>query len=675
MSLPVDIIISKAEKNIKKNKFLEAEKLYSSVLDIFPNNIRAQNGINKIKQLNFNSKKQLQNLPDNVYNELLELLTKKSFGVILKKIQTIETIYINSFELFNFKGIALYQLGNIDEAITCFSKSIDLNSNFHEAYNNIGNCYQNKNELQNAIKSFQRSIEIYPNSFQVFFNLGNCYKKLSQFYLAEENYKRSIELKPSNIDAYYNLGNMYAIQKEHMKSIWCFDSILKIDAGHNMSLSHKIHQQLHICEWSIENKKKLVENINLHNKPAMPFETLSIIDDPLLQKKTTELYVKQKYSSLRLNNIPYKNRKKNLIRIGYFSSDFYNHATMHLMQNIFECHDQNNFQVFLYDYGTNKPDEMTEKIKKQALIYKKIDHLSNTDIFNIVRQDQIEIAVDLKGYTGGGKPDLFYQRIAPIQVSYLGYPGTVGFGQMDYILADSILIPEEQKSYYFEKVVHLPNSYQVNNNDRFIPEKKFYNSNLGLPNDSFVFCNFNNNYKINIEVLDIWVRLLHDVDNSVLWLLESNSNAKNRLEDYLESKGISKNRIIFAPKTNINDHLSRHLNADLFLDTFTYNAHTTGSDALWCGIPIVTKLGSSFASRVCASLLNGVNLTKLITKTSEEYFQLAYFFSQNRSELKKIKDHLINNRKKHPLFNSRLFCKNLENSYKFMINNYNHKIF
>ena len=139
--------------------------------------------------------------------------------------------------------------------------------------------------------------------------------------------------------------------------------------------------------------------------------------------------------------------------------------------------------------------------------------------------------------------------------------------------------------------------------------------------------------------------------------------------------GKSKNRIIFAPKTNINDHLSRHLNADLFLDTFTYNAHTTGSDALWCGIPIVTKLGSSFASRVCASLLNGVNLTKLITKTSEEYFQLAYFFSQNRSELKKIKDHLINNRKKHPLFNSRLFCKNLENSYKFMINNYNHKIF
>jgi predicted O-linked N-acetylglucosamine transferase (SPINDLY family) len=244
---------------------------------------------------------------------------------------------------------------------------------------------------------------------------------------------------------------------------------------------------------------------------------------------------------------------------------------------------------------------------------------------------------------------------------------------MDYIIGDSIVIPEEHNPYYNEKIIRLPNCYQINNNDRFIPKKKFSNNELGLPNQGFVFCNFNNNYKINQEVFDIWIKLLKNIDNSVLWLLETNSIMKNKLLDYATSKGISKNSIVFAPKININDHLSRHLNADLFLDTFVYNAHTTGSDSLWCGVPIITKLGSSFPARVGASLLNGVNLKRLITKTSEEYYQLAHYYSQNTLELKKIKDDLIQNRKKFPLFNSKLFCKNIEIAFRLMVNNYQNK--
>ena len=673
MSLSIDTIISKAEKSIKKNNFFEAEKLYNSVLAKFPNNIRAKNGIKNIKKLYFNSKTYSHNLPDVIYNELIILIQNNLFDVVLKKVQKIEAKFKDSFELYNFMGIALYHLNKNDEAIDSFTRSIHLNSNFYESFNNIGNCFQKKNQLHNAVNNFKKSIDINPNFFQGYYNLANCYKRLNEFDLSEKNYLNSIKLSPNNIDAYYNLGNLYSLEKKHTDSIRCFESILKIDGNHNLSLSQKIHQQLHIGEWSLENKTKLIENICVHNKPAIPFDTLSIVDDVKIHQKASQLYVKDKFSNMSFHNRCNFSGKKEIIRIGYFSSDFYNHATMHLMINIFEHHNQNNFKIFLYDYGTNRPDEMTERIKKKPVVYKKIDNFSDSEIFTIVRQDEIDIAVDLKGYTGGGRPELFYQRVAPIQVNYLGFPGTIGFNQMDYIIGDSIVIPEEHNPYYNEKIIRLPNCYQINNNDRFIPKKKFSNNELGLPNQGFVFCNFNNNYKINQEVFDIWIKLLKNIDNSVLWLLETNSIMKNKLLDYATSKGISKNRIVFAPKININDHLSRHLNADLFLDTFVYNAHTTGSDSLWCGVPIITKLGSSFPARVGASLLNGVNLKKFITKTSEEYYQLAYYYSQNTLELKKIKDDLIQNRKKFPLFNSKLFCKNIEIAFRLMVNNYQNK--
>lgn len=673
MSLSVDIIISKAEKCVKKNNFFEAKDLYNSILIKFPNNIRAQNGINKIKKIDNNYKNLFINLPDNIYNELIILNEQKLFNVILKNIEQLENEYKNSFELYNFKGVALYQLGKIDQAINCFVKSIKLNSNFHESFNNIANCYQTQNRTNEAIKNFKKSIDIKPSFFEGYYNLANCYKQTCQFNLAKTNYLKSIELNANNINAHYNLGNLYIIEKKHEESIKCFEEILKIDKDHNMSLSHKTHQELHIGKWSENNKVKLVENLMVYNKAAMPFEILSIIDDIKIQQKASILYAKNKFSQKLNNIISHDVARKTIIRIGYFSSDFYNHATMHLMIKLFQYHDQNHFQIFLYDYGTNKPDKMTERIKNQPVIYKKVSSLSDQEIISIVRQDHIDIAVDLKGYTGGGRPGLFCYKIAPIQASFLGYPGTLGFKEMDYIIGDSTVIPVGHDCYYNEKIVRLPNSYQINDNSRFVPEKKFSNSNLGLPNDCFIFCNFNNNYKINKVVFDIWIRLLKNTENSVLWLLESNSIIKNNLIDYASSKGISKNRIIFAPKMNINDHLSRHLNADLFLDTFTYNAHTTGSDALWCGIPIITKIGSSFPSRVGASLLKAVDLEKLITKTSDEYYQLAHFYSQNEVELQKIKDLLVKNRNKYTLFNSQLFSKNIERAYMLMIKNYLNK--
>ena len=334
------------------------------------------------------------------------------------------------------------------------------------------------------------------------------------------------------------------------------------------------------------------------------------------------------------------------------------------MAKIFEAHDSEKFETYAYSFGPDKNDAMRQRLIKAVDVFDDVTKMSCKDAALLARQDKIDIAVDLKGYTKDSRPGIFAYGAAPLQISYLGYPGTMGADFIDYIIADNVVITEPHEKYYTENIIYLPNSYQVNDNTRMISERSVTKSEMGLPEHRFIFCCFNNNYKISPDEFDIWMRILGMVDGSVLWLLKSNKWAETNLQLEADSRGISRDRLIFADRLPQDEHLARHRLPDLFLDTFNVNAHTTTSDALWAGLPVVTKLGKGFAARVAGSLLTAIGLPELITETEQEYEALILDLATNPERLASLKEKLAVNRLSKPLFDTELFTKHLEDGYQ-----------
>ena len=393
-----------------------------------------------------------------------------------------------------------------------------------------------------------------------------------------------------------------------------------------------------------------------------------MIDDPALQFKIAKLYVEEKYK----NNNHSFNLSKHInqkIKIGYFSSDFMNHATMHLMKKVFIQHNYNKFDIYFYSYGKKK-DQVTDKFKKNISNFIDISNKSDDELVLYLRDQNIDIAIDLKGFCAENKFFLFSSKIAPIQVSYLGYPGTTGANFIDYIIADNILINEENRKFFSEKIIFMPDSYQANDNEKKISTKKLSREDYGLPKDKFVFCCFNKIAKINRKEFDTWLNILKQSSESVLWLLSENNVAISNLKNYAKKNGVDPNKIIFSSKQKLDIHLARHKLADLFLDTFTCNAHTTASDALWAELPIITKLGNTFASRVTSSLLTSIGLYELITYNINDYESLAINISKNKNKINGIKNKLKRNKVLKPLFNTEEFTRNIEKAYSSIYTRY-----
>jgi len=388
-----------------------------------------------------------------------------------------------------------------------------------------------------------------------------------------------------------------------------------------------------------------------------------------LQKKSSVIYAQDKYPFNPILGTILKRSKNEKIRIGYFSADFKNHPVAFLIAELFEIHDRRQFEIYAFSL-INAADEMKGRLQLAFDHSIEIQVMTDIEIAQLSRSLNIDIAVDLTGYTKDSRTGIFSYRAAPIQVNYLGYPGTMGADYIDYIIADKTLIPLDAQSSYTEKVVYLPNSYQVNDRKRLISDRQFTRQELRLPENRFVFCCFNNNFKILPATFEGWMRILKAVEGSVLWLLQDNSWAVENLKKEAEKQGISADRLVFAERLPLPEHLARHRQADLFLDTFPYNAHTTASDALWSGLPVLTLMGRSFASRVAASLLNAIDLPELITTGQEGYEALAIELALNPQKLAEIKLKLANNRLTTPLFDTPLFAKNLETAYIKMYERY-----
>ena len=337
---------------------------------------------------------------------------------------------------------------------------------------------------------------------------------------------------------------------------------------------------------------------------------------------------------------------------------------------LFETHDQARFETTAISFGPDSNDGMRARLSAAFGRFIDVRNRSDREVAALLRKLEIDIAVDLKGFTAGARAGILSHRAAPVQVNYLGYPGTMGADFIDYILADRLVIPEAHHACYTEKVVYLPDTYQVNDSRRVIADRTPTRALAGLPEQGFVFCSFNSSYKINPTIFDLWMRLLSNIEGSVLWLLESNAVAVRNLRKEAANRGIAPERLVFAPRVKLEDHLARHLLADLFLDTLPYNAHTTASDALWAGLPMLTCLGTTFAGRVGASLLNAVGLNELITRSLEEYEALALQLATNPKHLADFKSKLAGNRNTFPLFNTDRFRRHIEAAYTTMWERY-----
>jgi len=538
----------------------------------------------------------------------------------------------NNFDIFHLLALIAFQTKNYLKSVEIIDKAIQIKPNNAEVYDFKAIVLIHLKKFEEAIKSWNCAIQIKPDYAEAYYNRGNALVELHKIDDALESYNKAIQIKP---DSDYLFGQLFVARNS-------------------------------LCDWSFfsENLKKLKDKILKFKKASMPFSILSIYDSPSLQKISAETYLKAKYSTIDILEPIIKRESNKKIRIGYYSADFRNHAVSHLLVNLLELHDKSKFELIGFSFGPDKNDEMRTRVSSAFDQFINVNLKNDKEIALLSRDLKIDIAVDLMGFTKNNRFGIFMERCAPIQISYLGYAATTGSDSIDYIIGDKIVIPNENQKDYSEKVIYLPDSFMVNDFTKKISDKIFTREELGLPKKGFVFCSFNNYYKITPKIFDVWMRLLKQVKGSVLWLTEGNLTGIKNLQKEANKRGIDSKRLIFAKRTKLlADHLARHRAADLFIDTVPYNGHATASDALWSGLPVLALIGKSFSSRVSASLLNVLGLSELITYTEKEYEDLAIELAKNPNKLKEIKNKLEKNKTNKPLFNTKLFTKNIETAY------------
>jgi len=597
----------------------------------------------------------------------------KQFDASIKMFETAVSLKPDYAEaLFNL-GVVLKVSGRPNLAVESYKKAIALLPNYLGAHHNLGNALKQLGRLEEAVISYQNAIAIKPDYAEAYNNLGVTFMSLRRFEEAANSYEKAISINSEYYEAHNNLAMTFRKLKRLDKVLINYERANELKPGINYIFGHILHTKMSLCIWNnfSTDLEDLIKKINKGQKVVAAFAMLGLIDDPKLQRKAAEIYTNDKFPIS--DSLPkigrYPKHKK--IRIGYFSADFHNHATTHLMAELFECHDKSSFELIAFSFGPDLQDAWRKRVLLSFDDFIDVSLMSNEDVALLSREMEIDIAIDLKGYTLDCRPGIFAKTAAPIQVSYLGYPGTMAVDYMDYLIADQMLIPEESQQNYSEKIIYMPNSYQVNVSQRSVSEISISRTDLGLPEEGFVFCSFNNAYKITPSTFDVWMRILKIVDDSVLWLLVSNEETAKNLTKEAEKSGINKNRLVLAKYVPVEEHLNRIKHADLFVDNLPYNAHTTSSDALRMGLPVLTCVGKSFASRVAASLLNAVGLPELITTTQKEYEALAIELATNPKKLKIIKDKLAKNLPSAPLYDTPLFTRHLESAYKVMYDRYN----
>lgn len=624
----------------KLKKYDECEKTFKHSLEINPNDINTLSnyGVFLIYLSRYNESK-------NIYKSLIQLQPKNQ-------------------SFLNNLGISYFHLGELDTSLTIFSKALEINDFDHNSLINYANSLMELGQLGNAEIYYKKSLSINQSSYLALYNLGIISKKNGDLQTAKSFFLKSIEINNNFSSAHNNLGVVLQEMGLIKESILEFQKSIELEPNNNLSKLHLTILYLSVCDWS--NYKRQVNfllSLKDFNFPFPPFYFLSLEDSPENQIiRSKKWFSKFKIQSkIVVKSIKSINSGK--IKIGYFSSDFYEHPTMHLMAGLFKNHDKQKFEILIYNYSSKKSQKWINFLVNNGCKIINIDLKDINKSLNRIKYDQLDIAIDLKGYTHESRSDLFKYRLAPLQINYLGYPSTMGADCFDYIIADKTIIPpnSDLRKNYSEKIIYMPHCYQPNDD---ITKYKFSNSSrqqLQLPSDSLIYACFNNPIKITPIEFNIWTNILIKIENSYLWLLSTNDIFKENILFEIKKKNIDPKRVIFAPVMPHDKHLERLKLADIFLDCFNYNAHTTASDALRAGLPIVTKKGKQFSARVTASLLSSIKLDELITNSEVEYEKLIIKLSEDNELLKTIKEKVVTNTQSSMLFNPSFYANKYEN--------------
>jgi protein O-GlcNAc transferase len=634
-----------------------------------------------------------------------------NYGLISKKLGKPQQAYEqftkslklnpNVPDTWNHRGAVCNDLENYEAALSDFDRAISLSPAFAEAYANKGKSLQLLERYDEASVAYQKALAIEPALSEAWLGLGNVCWALRDPTHALIAYERALSVKADLAQAWVGRGRVLGLLRRNKEALANFDKALSLNpdlaeawlgwaaltakrysdgfAALDKAFSldpdlpfikgGHLHAKMHCCDRSgyEAERDQLVASIRAGRKAAFPFDLLPIdcsAEDLLTCAKnfTTDRY------PLAPSCAPLNLQRSDKIRIAYLSSDFRGHATSHLMAGLFEEHDHSRFDVLGLSTGASDHTPLRKRLEQSFTSFIDLSALPDDEIASEIAKLDIDILIDLNGLTDGARPDALRHRPASIQVNYLGFPGTMGAPFIDYIIGDGTVIPEDHEQFYSEKVVRLPHSYQANDRKREIQcTPQLSRGDVGLPGNAFVFCCFNSSFKIAPGIFNTWMSLLRLNAGSVLWLLDDSEVARKNLQNEAEQRGVDPARIVFANRVPPAEYLARYRLADLFLDTLPYNGHTTASDALWAGLPVLTQIGHTFAGRVAASLLNAIGLPELVTHSREEYETLALELAHNPEQLRSIKAKLESNRLTTPLFDTTLFARHIEAAYEEML--------
>jgi predicted O-linked N-acetylglucosamine transferase (SPINDLY family) len=606
--------------------------------------------------------------------ELLTNLAKAQYGANLfgesvKTYEKLTRLIPNNAQILTDMGTSYAKLKDYDKAFSLYDKAIELQPQYYLVWSNRGNLLADLSFSLEAIDNYQKSLELNANYPEAWTNYGNALFDLGRFEEARLAHEKALTLNPNYAEAWSNHGNAMLELKHEDQAYVSYQKAFSLKPLHPYLMGQLLSAKLTSCIWddvdpTVPHMLALLAD---NNTVTIPFSLLQTPASLELQKRCAQIFVADRYSRIRSQKIEIGSRSpEDKIRIGYFSSDFKNHPVGILMQNLIHLHDRSKFEVMGFFLNPKSNDEVERGLLSS--FDKTVDLFGFDDVMakSLVLEQGLDIAIDLNVHTSGAKTGLFAVKIAPIQINYLGYAGTSGSDFYDYLIADEVSIPESHHDFYTEKIARLPHSFFPVDTSITIdalgdlPTRE----SQGLPAAGFIFSCFNNSYKINPDIFDLWMRLLKQVPDSVLWLSKTSEKAMKNLQNEAIARGVDARRLVFATRVPARkDHLSRLRLADLFLDTPNYNAHATAADALWAGVPVLTQLGQTFAGRIAASQLSALGMPELIVNTPEEYYAKALELATQPQLIKDLRMKQEVNRSTAPLFNTKKYVRDLEKLY------------
>lgn len=598
----------------------------------------------------------------------LVLIELKRYEEALAAFDQALQITSESVEVLSNRASVLVRLKRHEEALTSADRALDLDPANGAAWHNRGSALAGLKRYKEALVCYDKALALSPESFNTWNNRGATMLALKQDEAALPYFETALRLNPRDADSWSNRARAFSTLKRFPDAIADSEKALVLDPDHAGAMRIAVHSRLHTCNWQRreDDKKRITAGLMAGSRVIEALDHRGLCDSESENLAAARLWVTEECPAAPYPLWRGEHYRHDKIRIAYLSTDFRAHAVAFLIVGIFEHHDKDRFETTAISFGRDDKSETRARIETAFDRFIDVQEMSDSQVAVLMREMEIDIAIDLNGYTGDSRAAILAHRPAPVQVNYLGYPGTMGAPYIDYIIADRIVIPEMHQNHYSEKIVYLPDAYQANDRKRRVADQTPTRSEAGLPERGFVFASFNNTYKIGPEVFDVWMRLLRSTEMSVLWLLEDNAIAAANVKREAEARGVAPERLVFAQRTKPDEHLARHRLADLFLDTIPYNAHTTASDALWMGLPLVTCPGSTFPGRVAASLLHAIGLPELVTTSLGDYGALALKLAREPDALAAIKSKLAANRDSHRMFDTARFTRLLEAGYSTM---------